>query len=172
MVSRNPGSGTRTAFQKRVLGGVREEGTNSNDCRDRDPGAKAGPLRCERASTADLLDVVAGQPGAMGYSELGAATGRANVAVVTIGESPATSEAADQGAYPFWDTEYGYTYGEPPATSPAASFLRYLTNQVGADILRTHGNRPCGELQSPALCRPAVPPSGPASGSPAVTVPG
>lgn len=159
LVSRSPGSGTRTAFQKRILGGVREEGTNSNDCRDRDPGAPTGPLRCERASTAGLLDVVASQPGAMGYSELGAATGRKGVALVSIGESPATSQAADQGAYPFWETEYGYTYGEPPATSLAASFLRYLTDQVGADILRTHGNRPCSELQNPALCRPATPPA-------------
>jgi phosphate transport system substrate-binding protein len=161
LVSRNTQSGTRTTFQKRILAGVREEATNSNDCRDRDPGGKAGPLRCERGSTGDLLDVVAKQPGAMGYSELGAATGRTGVALVTIGESRATSGAADQGAYPFWETEFGYTYGEPPATSLAASFLRYLTNQVGADILRTHGNRPCDELRDPALCRPARPAGSP-----------
>jgi hypothetical protein len=47
-----------------------------------------------------------------------------------------------------------YTYGEPDAESLAASFLRYLTNQVGADIIRSHGDRPCAELAIPLLCRP------------------
>lgn len=36
----------------------------------------------------------------------------------------------------------------------AASLLRYLTNQVGADIVRSHGDRPCAELANPELCRP------------------
>ena len=160
VVSRNPLSGTRTAFQKRMLGGVREEGTNSDDCRTRDPKAPEGVLRCERRSTKDVLKVVSTTPGAIGYSELGAASTTKNVALVRIGGHAATTESADQGAYPFWETEYGYTYGDPGATSLAASFLRYLTNQVGADILRTHGNRPCGELQNPALCRPAPLPAG------------
>lgn len=156
LVSRNPRSGTRVTFQERVLAGVREPGTNSNDCRTLDPGAPAGVLRCERSTTGDLLATVGSTPGGLGYSELGAARGRPGVTLVRIGGHAATAADADEGAYPFWETEYGYTYGEPPATSLAASFLRYLTNQVGADILRTHGNRPCGELQSPALCRPVL----------------
>lgn len=98
LVSRNPGSGSRTAFQRRILGGAREAGTNSDDCRALDPGAPAGVVRC---------------------------------------------------------AEYAYTFGQPAAGSLAASFLRYLTNQVGADVIRSYGSRPCADLDNPALCRPA-----------------
>jgi hypothetical protein len=38
LVSRNPGSGTRATFQKRLLNGVREPGTDSDDCLTRDRG--------------------------------------------------------------------------------------------------------------------------------------
>ncbi|WP_217165181.1 substrate-binding domain-containing protein [Streptomyces sp. AC512_CC834] len=92
LVSRNPGSGTRTTLQEQVLDGE--------------------PL-------------------------------------------PATLEGADQGAYPYWQTEIAYTYGEPPADSIAAGFLRYLANEVGKDIIRAEGHRPCSELDKPLLCRPS-----------------
>jgi phosphate transport system substrate-binding protein len=154
LVSRNPGSGTRAAFQRRVLDGVREPGSNSDDCRDRDPGSPPGVVRCARDSTDDVLRAVASTPGALGYSELGAATGQPDVVPVRIGGHPATVGDADHGTYPFWETEYGYTYGEPDASSLTASFLRYLTDQVGADIVRAHGDRPCGDLANPQLCHP------------------
>lgn len=77
------------------------------------------------------------------------------VVPVRIGGRPATVADADHGTYPFWETEYGYTYGEPDASSLAASYLRYLTNQVGADIIRSHGDRPCGDLANPQLCHPS-----------------
>lgn len=158
LVSRNPGSGTRATFQEQVLGGTREPGTNSDDCRSRDPGAPAGVVRCARDSTAQVLQAVAESPGALGYSEAGAVSARRDVVPVRIGGHRPSLPEADQGAYPFWQTEYGYTYGEPAADSLAASFLRYLTAQVGADVLRAHGMRPCAELQNPALCRPAAGP--------------
>lgn len=66
----------------------------------------------------------------------------------------AALDAADHGAYPFWQTEFAYTYEEPDAHSLTASFLRYLTNQVGQDIIRSHGDRPCADLTNPVLCRP------------------
>jgi hypothetical protein len=69
----------------------------------------------------------------MGYSELGAAAGQKGVVPVRLGGRPATVADADHGTYPFWETEYGYTYGEPDASSPAASFLRYLTIQSRRD---------------------------------------
>jgi phosphate transport system substrate-binding protein len=28
----------------------------------------------------------------------------------------------------------------------------YLTNEVGMDIIRAHGQRPCVELENPVLC--------------------
>jgi len=155
LISRNPGSGTRAAFQRRVLGGVREPGSNSDNCRDRDPGSPTGVVRCARNSTDDVLRAVADTPGALGYSELGAATDRDNLALVRIDGRPATVPDADHGTYPFWETELGYTHGDPDAHSLAASFLRYLTTQVGADIIRAHGDRPCAELANPQLCHPA-----------------
>jgi ABC-type phosphate transport system substrate-binding protein len=74
---------------------------------------------------------------------------------VRIDGHQATAENAEHGAYPFWETEYGSTYKSPDPNSLAASFLRYLTNQAGADILRKHGNVPCPELADPALCHPS-----------------
>lgn len=155
LVSRNPRSGTRGAFQRRVLAGEREPGSNSDDCRNRDPGSPPGVVRCDRESTDAVLRTVADIPGALGYSELGAATDRKGVVSVRINGHPATVEDAENGTYPFWETEFGYTYGEPAAQSLAASFLRFLTNQVGADIIRSHGDRPCAELANPQRCRPS-----------------
>lgn len=155
LISRNPGSGTRAALQRRVLGGVREPGSNSDDCRTLDPGAAQGVLRCARDSTEDVVRAVAETPGALGYAELGAATGHDDLTLVRISGHRATVSEADHGAYPFWETEYGYTLGEPDAHSLAASFLRYLTNQVGADIIRANGDRPCADLANPAICQPA-----------------
>ncbi|GIF19213.1 phosphate-binding protein [Paractinoplanes tereljensis] len=154
LISRNPGSGTRAAFQRRVLAGAREPGSNSDDCRSLDPGSPAGVVRCARDTTETVLRTVAATPGAMGYSELGAAADRKGLVSIRINGHPATVADADHGTYPFWETEFGYTYGEPAANSVAASFLRYLTNQTGADIIRSHGDRPCAELANPQLCRP------------------
>ena len=115
-----------------------------------DPGAPTGVVRCARGSTTDIIDTVAQTAGAIGYAEK-----RDDVRLVRIGGHEATVEEADHGAYPFWETEYAYTSGAPAAESLAASFLRYLTNQVGQDIIRAHDNRPCAELDNPALCRPS-----------------
>lgn len=154
LISRDERSGTRAAFQRRVLGGKRELGSNSDDCRSRDPGSEPGVVRCVRGSTSAVLAAVADTPGAIGYSELGAATGLDGVVPVRLDGRPATVADADHGRYPFWETEFGYTWGDPPAGSLAASFLRYLTNQVGADVIRAHGDRPCAELANPQLCHP------------------
>jgi hypothetical protein len=105
----------RGAFQRRVLGGQREPGSNSDDCRIRDSGTPAGVVRCARDSTDAVLRAVADTPGALGYTELGAAAARDDLALVRIGGHAATVAGADQGTYPFWETEFGYTWGEPPA---------------------------------------------------------
>ncbi|KAB8168715.1 phosphate ABC transporter substrate-binding protein [Streptomyces sp. 3MP-14] len=154
LVGRHDDSGTRRVFQRQVLDGDREPASTSDNCRDRDPGADDPVIRCERGSTDDLLDAVAATPGAIGYAELGAALERDELPRARIAGHEASLEAADHDAYPFWETELAYTYGELPADSLAASFLRYLTNQVGQDLIRAHGHRPCAELQNPVLCRP------------------
>ncbi|MDT0265029.1 substrate-binding domain-containing protein [Streptomyces sp. DSM 44915] len=157
LVGRHDDSGTRRVFQRQVLAGDREPASTSDNCRDRDPGAADPVTRCERGSTGDLLDAVAATPGAIGYAELGAALGHDDLPRLRIAGHEAGVEAADHGAYPFWETEYAYSYGELPADSLAASFLRYLTNEVGRDLIRAEGHRPCAELQNPVRCRPPNP---------------
>lgn len=155
LVSRFSDPGTRRTFEQRLLDGRREPGDTSDDCANPAPGAPPGVVRCARASTGDVLDAVAATPGALGYSEGGAASARDDLLLVRIGGHAATLEGADYGAYPFWETEYAYTYGEPEADSPTASFLLYLTNVVGKDIVRSHGHRPCAEPANPVPCRPS-----------------
>ncbi|MGW5604454.1 substrate-binding domain-containing protein [Streptomyces rochei] len=152
LVSRHPGSGTRSALEKRVLDGRPLPAVTTNDCRSLDTGR---PGRCEVGGTPALLDTVATTPGALGHSEVGSAAAHEGVRQVRIDGYPATLEGADQGAYPFWETEIAYTYGEPPADSIAAGFLRYLADEVGKDVIRSQGHRPCSELDKPLVCRPA-----------------
>ncbi|MER6353887.1 substrate-binding domain-containing protein [Streptomyces sp. NPDC001634] len=152
LVSRNPGSGTRTTLERQVLGNRALLAATASDCAALD---NARPGRCEVGDTQTLLDTVASTPGSLGHSEVGAATAHEDVQLVRIDGYPATLEGADEGAYPYWQTEFAYTYGEPPADSLAAGFLRYLANEVGKDIIRAHGDRPCAELAKPLLCRPS-----------------
>lgn len=154
LIGRNLGSGTRQTFQNQLLDGTWHPGPNSNDCRTIGDPTATGPIRCERLSTGDVLDTVATLPGALGYTELGATVTRRDLTLVRIDGQSADLLTATHAAYPFWSTEYAYTYGDPPADSLAASFLRYLTTQVGRDIIRAHGNIPCIELDNPVLCRP------------------
>jgi phosphate transport system substrate-binding protein len=154
LIGRPGDSGTRRTFENRVLGGRWEPARNSDDCEAVGSGAPAGVVRCERPGTDDVLAAVAGTPGALGYGEVEAASAHEGMVLLRIDGHPATLEAADQGAYPFWETEFAYTHREPDAHSLAASFLRYLTNEVGKDIIRAHGQRPCSELENPVLCRP------------------
>lgn len=151
LVSRNPGSGTRTTLEQRVLDDKPLLAVTANDCTSL---ADDRPGRCEVGDTDTLLDTVATTTGALGHSDVGAAATRDDVQQVRIDGYPATLEGADEGAYPYWQTEIAYTYGEPPADSVAAGFLRYLSNEVGKDILRSSGHRPCAELDKPLLCRP------------------
>ncbi|MBO0878087.1 MAG: substrate-binding domain-containing protein, partial [Pseudonocardia sp.] len=155
LVERNADSGTRVVFEQRVLGKVPGFGRNSNDCTTPLPNTAPGVVRCERSSTTEVLDTVANVPGAIGYSEFGAAAGRNDVVVLRIDGYPAALDGVVHGAYNYWDTEYAYTYGEPGAETLAAGFLRYLTELAGKDVVRSHGHRPCSELANPVLCRPS-----------------
>ncbi|ROO90799.1 phosphate ABC transporter substrate-binding protein (PhoT family) [Actinocorallia herbida] len=155
LVDRVTGSGTRTAFEKRVLGRAGLlPGDNSRDCLKVDGGGE-GVVRCRKTSTKDLLDAVGSTPGALGYAELGLAEARGDaVKLITIDNESPTLEAAEAGIYPFWETEYAYTFKHPAASSLAAGFLRFLTMERGLDIIRAHAHHPCADLDSPAGCRP------------------
>ncbi len=74
---------------------------------------------------------------------------------VNIDNFPPSTDIAVHQGYPFWQTEFAYTFKDPAADSLAAGFLRYLTNQTGADIIRSHRDLPCSALPNPVLCQPA-----------------
>ncbi|MDF2271102.1 substrate-binding domain-containing protein [Streptomyces coacervatus] len=150
LVDRHRDSGTRNALEKRVLKGRSVPEADVNDCAQL---AHDKPGVCEVDSTDTLLDRTATLPGALGYSEASSVTS-ADLVKLRIDDMPPTLDGVENGTYPYWQTEYAYTYGEPPADSIAAAFLRYLTDQGGKDILREYGNRPCSETAYPLVCRP------------------
>ncbi|GAB2674057.1 hypothetical protein GCM10027271_38590 [Saccharopolyspora gloriosae] len=132
---------------------------NSRNCEDRLPDAPATVVRCERSSTTEAINAVSDVDGAIGYAEAGTARtaqegGR--LSLVRIDGQEPTTDGANDGAYPFWETEYAYTYDEPRPHSLTASFLRYLTTQVGSDIIREQRSHvPCANLDEPLQCRPS-----------------
>lgn len=157
LISRHRGSGTRSALVERVLNKDRNapridvpEAT-VNDCADL---GQDSPGACEVDSTQTLLQKVAQIPGAIGHSEVSNAATVKDVVKVRIDRIPATLDGVQRGRYPYWQTEYAYTYGEPPADSIAAAFLRYLTDQGGKDILREFDDQPCSVTAFPLLCQP------------------
>jgi phosphate transport system substrate-binding protein len=153
LVNRNPGSGTRETFEQQVLGGPQAayQPANCNTVAVAQPPSFA---HCDVAVTDDMLNAVAGTPGAVGYSEYTDATKDSDVVPVLIDGHRPTREEAIHRAYPFWGTEFAYSYGELPPDSLAAGFIRYLTTQAGADIVRSVGDTPCDSLPNPVLCRP------------------
>lgn len=104
---------------------------------------------CEVQETATVLDEVASRDGAIGYSEATKVDGHEDadrlVKLRIDGREP-TAEGVEEAGYPYWQTEFAYTYGEAPAGSIASSFLNYLTQQSGRDILREHGHALCSEV--------------------------
>ncbi|WP_280183264.1 hypothetical protein [Nocardia cyriacigeorgica] len=106
------------------------------------------------AVTKDMLAAVAETPGAVGYAEHADAAESTQVATVTINGQQATREAAANRVYPFWGIEYAYSYGDFAPGSLGASFLRFLTEAGGEDVIRAAGNMPCRDLAYPSMCRP------------------
>lgn len=152
LVSRDANSGTRQVFQRRVL--KRGEIANSSvDCVHKDD-PTAPVIRCELDSTDQVLSEVAEVPGAIGYSELTLASGAKGLHVLTLDGHTASVDAIEQGtsSYPYREIEYAYTYGMPPSDSLTSSFLNYLTQGVGQDVIRVHGHIPCGTVEGIKLC--------------------
>ncbi|MFJ6517519.1 PstS family phosphate ABC transporter substrate-binding protein [Streptomyces filamentosus] len=150
LVSRDADSGSREVFQRRVLG-RNEPANSSRDCSVvDDPEAKV--VRCELDSTAQVLATVARLPGAIGYAELGAATGARGVHRVALdGREPVLEELGDS-PYPYREIEYAYTWGDPASDSLTASFLAYLARGRGQDVVRAHGHLPCSTPKGLRIC--------------------
>lgn len=144
IISRDVNSGTRAVFEEKILGRS-EPAASSDNCMTtpKDPGALV--VRCEMASTPEVLDGVNRIPGAIGYAPLEATESGAyeNVVPVRINGADPDIESIESGDYPFWTVEYAYTRGEPPADSVAASFLAFLASPDGEVALDEHGYFPC-----------------------------
>ncbi|MFD6351778.1 substrate-binding domain-containing protein [Nocardia tengchongensis] len=154
VVHRALGSGTRETFRKHVLGDDQPPAPAATSCRTLAATNPPGASFCEAPVTNDMLKTIADLPGSIGYSEYSDAAKTPGVKAVTIdGHRPARDQVLDH-TYPFWSVEYAYSNGELPADSPAAAFLRFLTGGTGKDVLRSHGNTPCGELPNPTSCSP------------------
>ncbi|GAB2447389.1 substrate-binding domain-containing protein [Nocardia tengchongensis] len=154
VVHRALGSGTRETFRKHVLGDDQPPAPAATSCRTLAATNPPGASFCEAPVTNDMLKTIADLPGSIGYSEYSDAAKTPGVKTVTIdGHRPARDQVLDR-TYPFWSVEYAYSNGELPADSPAAAFLRFLTGGTGKDVLRSHGNTPCGELPNPTSCSP------------------
>lgn len=154
VVNRPLGSGTRETFRARVLGDDQPPAPAATGCRTITATNPPGPAFCEAPVTADMLRTVADLPGSIGYSENSDATKASGVKNVTIDGHSATRDQVLDHSYAFWNVEYAYSNGELPADSLAAAFLRFLTSGTGRDVLRSHGNTPCGELPNPTTCTP------------------
>ncbi|WP_345128165.1 substrate-binding domain-containing protein [Streptomyces chiangmaiensis] len=154
LINRDPGSGTRSTLVRKVLDGREPPQFTETDCAAMDP-KRYG--RCEVGSTDTVLDTTASTPGGIGYSEAAGVDGHdaaGSLVKVTIDGKKPTVEGVEDSNYPYWQTEFAYTYGEAPAGSVAAAFLNFLTQQSGRDILRDHGHGLCSEAQNSGECRP------------------
>ncbi|MGH3391346.1 MAG: PstS family phosphate ABC transporter substrate-binding protein [Actinomadura sp.] len=152
LVSRDSNSGTRDVFRRHVLDGEGEPAFTSRDCLTRNS-PQDRVIRCERASTEQVLTTVARLPGAIGYSELRAATGSSGLHTLSINGRAPSVEAIGADTYPFAEIEYAYTSGAPPTGSLAASFLNYMIRGNGQDVIRAHGHLPCFTPEGLGRCQ-------------------
>lgn len=152
LVNRIPGSGSRNTFERRLLDGTQPDRSHVS-CTALKGTVTAALTHCEVQVTADMSKAVADIPGAIGYSEFSEAV-EAKLPTLAIDGVSAGRDAAVHRTYPFWGVEYAYSNGELPGDSLAASFLHFLTDQMGKEVLRAHGNAPCADLPDPGRCLP------------------
>jgi ABC-type phosphate transport system substrate-binding protein len=156
IVARTSGSGTRRAFDSKVLGGSEPE-PSSYDCVTKGAAPASPVVRCEVDTTTTLLKRVNAVPGAIGYAQITDATAYGNVKSVEINGWDANIGTVQRGSYPYWTVEYLYTNGLPPAGSLTAAFLSYMNSDTAENILRANNYTPCNdrqETQVAALCKP------------------
>jgi ABC-type phosphate transport system substrate-binding protein len=157
IVARTTGSGTRRAFDQKVLGGGAEPPFSSYDCVSKNAVPASPVIRCEVSDTSTLLQRVNTIPGAIGYAQLSDAATYPNVEPIKIDGWDPNIGAVERGSYPFWTVEYLYTSGSPARGSLAANFLGYMHSTTSSDILRSDDYTPCvdrGQTLMNTLCHP------------------
>jgi phosphate transport system substrate-binding protein len=142
IVARTAGSGTRRAFDDKVLDGS-EPAFSSYNCVSKDAVPDSPVIKCEVADTGTLLQRVNTIPGAIGYAQISDAASYPDVESVKLGGWDAGIGAVEEGEYPFWTIEYLYTDGSPAPGTLAAAFLAYMTSDTAADILLRQAYTPC-----------------------------
>jgi ABC-type phosphate transport system substrate-binding protein len=155
LVVRDAASGTRRAFEKKILNRQPQPVLSSDNCLTKDRWAQSPVLLCEQLTTSDVLRVVNQIPGAIGYADVAGTDHYPNLQVEAIdGVMPSLATVERRvNPYPFWTTEYFYTYGNPPAGSIASSFLAYVTaNTTAKGIMTEDGKTPCTSQNLMPLC--------------------
>lgn len=155
IVARAAGSGTRRAFDQKVLGRS-EPAFSSYNCVSRNASPRSPVTRCEVADTGTLLQRVNDIPGAIGYAQISDSAGFSNVKRVKLNGGDPDIGAVERGAYPYWTDEYLYTHSSPASGTLAATFLTYMNSDAAKDILRSHAYTPCVDRQQSlmgTLCR-------------------
>ncbi|MFE3321887.1 substrate-binding domain-containing protein [Nocardia sp. NPDC059195] len=150
VVDREYGSGSRFAIEHRLLDWNRPL---------YQPEPCAGRQRlvhCEVRSTTAMADVVARNPGAVGYLESSAVRDAA-IKSVKINGVEATKDNMRAKAYPFYSAEFAfndYPGGQIPAESLAAKFIDYLTHGQGRLIVAEFGGIACVDWDVRTDCAP------------------
>ena len=157
LVGRTSESGTRRAFDTKVLGGRDEPQFSSYDCVSKNAVRNSPVVRCEVPDTGTLLHRIDTIPGTLGYAQISDAATYPNVERVKLDGADPDIGAVESGEYPFWTVEYLYTYGAAAPRSLTAAFLTYVNTDTSRDILRSAAYTPCFDRQQTlpaALCRP------------------
>jgi ABC-type phosphate transport system substrate-binding protein len=151
LVSRLDGSGTRDAFENRVLERPESATVQSDDCVS--PGKLGAPqggvLHCEMPSTTAMLEKVRDTPGAVGYAskaEIDAFDPEHqhlhSVPIDGVYAKPAT---VTNGTYRFWAIEKLFRYGPERGSTLRDYFVRYLSQQAALAVLHRRGLISCND---------------------------
>ncbi|MEV0683700.1 substrate-binding domain-containing protein [Nocardia sp. NPDC050378] len=149
VVDRQHGSGSRFALEARLLDWQRPL-YQPEFCAGR-----SRLVHCEVGSTAEMAEVVAATPGAVGYLE--ATTVGEGLRAVTIDDRTATKNHVADRSYPFYSVEFAfhdYPGGNMPADSLAAKFVDYLVYGDGRLVVAEFGGIACLELAKRSECEP------------------
>ncbi|GAA2398401.1 hypothetical protein GCM10010191_01400 [Actinomadura vinacea] len=153
LVSRDADSGTRELLRQRILGGLGEPSFTSRDCENTNS-AQDKIVRCELGDTDQVLRTVARVEGAIGYSELRAATTyKGGLHTLKIDGQPPSVQTIGADTYRFTEIEYAYTNGKAAPDSLTSSFLNYMIRGHGQDLLESFGHVPCYAPEGMKRCQ-------------------
>jgi phosphate transport system substrate-binding protein len=136
IIARSTDSGTRATFDLTILNHGSELPASSESCTKRDLDPRSPVIRCEKSSTTQLLQAVNAIPGAIGYAETAQASAYPDVDEIQLDGRDASPGAVKSKEYPFWATEYLYTYGTPPSGSLLSAFLGYMVTDTAESIIQ------------------------------------